>query len=68
MLQHGHPGSLWASATSGQQPLLDALDVLITCASWHLPVLNKILCCVALLLLQHGHPGSLWASATSSLC
>jgi hypothetical protein len=37
MLQHGHPGSLWASATSGQQPLLDALEVLIINmrASWH---------------------------------
>jgi hypothetical protein len=51
-VQHGHPGSLWASATSGQQPLLDALDVLIKRGNWHVPTglsLNQqTICCVAL--------------------
>lgn len=32
--QHGNPGRLWSSVASAQQPLLDALDVLIARASW----------------------------------
>jgi len=32
--QHGNPARLWQSVTSTQQPLLEALDVLVNRASW----------------------------------
>jgi hypothetical protein len=64
--QHGHPGSLWASATSGQQPLLDALDVLIKRASWRDSIV-ALLMWPALWGLRHLGAWWLWIWATQSL-
>eukprot|EP00882_Tetradesmus_deserticola_P013423 GHRQ01014252.1.p1 GENE.GHRQ01014252.1~~GHRQ01014252.1.p1 ORF type:complete len:609 (+),score=264.50 GHRQ01014252.1:262-1827(+) len=63
---HGHPGNLWASATSGQQPLLDALDVLIKRASWRDSIV-ALLMWPALWGLRHLGAWWLWAWSTRGL-
>lgn len=54
LAQHGNPGRLWASVTSTQQPLLEALDVLIKRASWRDSILALLLMPVIIGLRQLG--------------
>lgn len=57
--QHGNPARLWASVTSTQQPLLEALDVLIKRASWRDSIVALLLMPLIVGLRQMG-AGWLW--------
>lgn len=60
--QHGNPERLWSSATSVQQPLLDALDVLIARASWRDSVAALLMVPLVVLLRRLGGAW-IWATA-----
>lgn len=59
--QHGNPARLWASVTSAQQPLLEALDVLVKRADWGDSISALMLMPV---ILGLRHVGRVWLWAT----
>jgi hypothetical protein len=57
--QHGNPARLWQSVTSTQQPLLEALDVLVKRASWR-DSISALLLTPVIIGLRHLGRGWLW--------